>query len=420
MKKFLLIVATTIVLALFLTNVSLLFTSDKIVRSKAINEYETAKQDDLRKTLETAGVVKPTEQYTIRYKSDLGDIATLHVVEGDTVEEGTPLLDYNTESLDGKIEQLEGRSERLTDEIMTLESEIASLQSELDSYTESSDFQSELDTYTVSTDLEEDEDSNNNEDILNITQQLNKENQIQQLQQKIEDINQEIEQAYTEKGIYTITSKMSGKIIKVNPYAENDNEAIITIQSDQPYLIEGEISEKDTTKILEGQKALITASVVPDQTLEGTVDKLTMIPLTTPSIEEKTFYPYTIQLTKPAENWRHGYHVNVQVVLEEKEQAIIIPESSLQKEGENHYVYVINNGQILKTKVELGLKVNTKQEVIKGLEKGERLVIEPSEIMQDKMNLYTTLKHNQISKKAMKDFSAEEIARLVLSGVVEK
>jgi HlyD family secretion protein len=280
---------------------------------------------------------------------------------------GDILIEYQTGHIDAEIEGLEQQISRLTARLSSAESDLSSLEQQLSD--------AKIDSTPDLFDTE-----NNNNNIVNDNSEEVLSNQIGDKQDQIEDLNLQMDgiklkitQLQGEKAKYTISSKMDGTVTEINPYPQSEKEAVVTINSNQPFLIEGKLSEKQAAKVKEGQKVIASANVLPDQKKEGTVKELKMDPIGVPSVEEKeSFYPFRAEMIEADETWHHGYHISLDIVLEERNGVVVIPDSVIQKKAGKTNVYVIKNGRLEKREINLGLEVNNRNEVLQGLAIGER------------------------------------------------
>jgi membrane fusion protein, multidrug efflux system len=71
---------------------------------------------------------------------------------------------------------------------------------------------------------------------------------------------------------------------------------------------------------------------------------------------------------------RPGMFARVNLVLEQRTAALLIPEEALVPKGEEHFVYRIVEGKALQSKVKTGQRRNGKVEVLEGLSSGDTVV----------------------------------------------
>lgn len=420
MKKQTLIgIIITISLAFIIINISIILSTDHIERSKALNSYSNIENGDLKKLLSTKGVVIPSSNYSIKYDKSLGTINEVKVSEGDVILAGDILIEYQTGHIDAEIEGLEQQISRLNARMSSAESDLSSLEQQLsEAQADSSPDLFDTENYSIDSNNSDNRDNENSEEVIS-NQIGDKQDQIEDLNLQVDGVNQKITQLHGEKAKYTITSKMDGTVTEINPYPQSENEAVVSINSNQPFLIEGKLSEKQAAKVKEGQKVIASANVLPDQKKEGTVKELKMDPIGVPSVEEKeSFYPFRAEMIEADETWHHGYHISLDIVLDERNGVVVIPDSVIQKKAGKTYVYVVKNGRLEKREINLGLEVNNRTEVLQGLAKGERIVSHPSKDIKDKMEIFMPINHRYVEKKTLKTFSSEQRVRLILRGFV--
>jgi HlyD family secretion protein len=85
-------------------------------------------------------------------------------------------------------------------------------------------------------------------------------------------------------------------------------------------------------------------------------------------------------------DWRrlgHGYRVEVRITVFEAEDAIRVPLSALFRDGDRWAVFVLANGRARLRHLEIGPRDRTAAMVTTGLEPGERVVLYPSERIDD-------------------------------------
>jgi HlyD family secretion protein len=71
---------------------------------------------------------------------------------------------------------------------------------------------------------------------------------------------------------------------------------------------------------------------------------------------------------------RSGYSANAEIVLEKVEQVLSVPESALEFDGDEAYVYLINAaGEYERKQVETGLSDGVNIEIKSGLQKGDKV-----------------------------------------------
>jgi membrane fusion protein, multidrug efflux system len=101
--------------------------------------------------------------------------------------------------------------------------------------------------------------------------------------------------------------------------------------------IEFGVIEKDIDKIKEGQNVEITVETYPDQIFKGKVDSVS------PMVEGRSrTVKVRSKLSNVDEKIKPGMFGRVNVLVYEKDQALVIPSSSFKKKEDQHFVYLVH------------------------------------------------------------------------------
>lgn len=142
----------------------------------------------------------------------------------------------------------------------------------------------------------------------------------------------------------------------------------IAIVSDlSRFKVESEISDGHREKLTSGARALIK---IGDTKLNGTI--VNIIPSITNGVVQFTVIPDN----SDDPNLRSGLKVDVHVLYGRKQNVLRIPNKNQFKHGKGDYVvWVIKDGQAEKRRVSLGESSYEYIEVINGLSKGEKIIL---------------------------------------------
>jgi len=78
-------------------------------------------------------------------------------------------------------------------------------------------------------------------------------------------------------------------------------------------------------------------------------------------------------------------YARIRLVLEERKDVTIVPDEALAGSGDKTRVYVVNSGKAEAREVRIGLEEGTKNEVLDGLQPGDRIVIRGQQLLGDGM-----------------------------------
>lgn len=90
--------------------------------------------------------------------------------------------------------------------------------------------------------------------------------------------------------------------------------------------------------------------------------------------------------SEPAEGWnvlKDGYRVELRIVIREKDDVLLVPTGALFREKDTWAVFVVTRGYAEKREVSLGERNGLEAEVLGGIERGEQVVLYPSELIED-------------------------------------
>ncbi|GAB1477256.1 HlyD family efflux transporter periplasmic adaptor subunit [Bacillota bacterium] len=91
--------------------------------------------------------------------------------------------------------------------------------------------------------------------------------------------------------------------------------------------------------------------------------------------------------TDPGFNLRLGSDVDVEIVIDEKEKVLRVPENAVFQQDGNHYVFVAEGGKAHLRQLETGLEGDDYIEIFSGLTTGEKVIRSPGNEIEDGVRL---------------------------------
>lgn len=405
-------ILSSIIVTLFVSIVSinlfLILKSDsKVERLTFLSSWEGVKQEDVVKTLQASGVVAPLEEYPIYFHDKNTTFQSFLIKQGDEVSEGTPLLTYTVDHVETEKKRLEAEKAKLTAKVTSIEDYIDNL-----AYSKT--------TIETAVDLENDNQISENNDFLNfsIDQEIYaKELEIRFLQSEIRSLDDKLRELGLLLREQTLNSNYTGIVKEINDDLTNP---IMTIQSLTP-VVQGILTEKDVEKVASGMKTYIS---FPSHKglYEGKVTQVQTFPLEDATIDQPSEYPFTISFLDEENEEKFpevpiGVHTTVRVVLEEVNNALIVPTSSIVKEKNAQFIYVLTNkGTIKKQTIETGLTVNGRQVVLQGVKKEDLFVTDPTKVNGNNNRFFTPIKTAYLKKQTFNDLRKKQMLKYVLYG----
>ena len=131
------------------------------------------------------------------------------------------------------------------------------------------------------------------------------------------------------------------------------------------------LTEIDVTKVTPGQKVTLTLDAFPDLTFTGEVLAINTNGQSTSGV---TSYPTIIVFDTGLPNMYPNMTVNANILIDSKQDVLIIPTSAILIGIESSTVKVIKNNQITEVVVETGLSDDTNTEIISGLSIGDTVI----------------------------------------------
>jgi HlyD family secretion protein len=173
--------------------------------------------------------------------------------------------------------------------------------------------------------------------------------------------------------------------------------SLMTIADVGSIMAEVNVDEADVARVAVGQQAKVFPAAFPDQPVTGHVESVAMAPKNAmPGAQSQgRSYVVKLRLDDPKLALRSGMTCRVEIVVGNSApkpavpiQAVLneeIAETGKDRERVKNvsYVYVVQDGKVKKTTVELGLSDDANQEVTKGLAPGQTIAVGPARLLRE-------------------------------------
>lgn len=131
-------------------------------------------------------------------------------------------------------------------------------------------------------------------------------------------------------------------------------------------------------KIRVGQTLTVAVDAYPAETFSGAIYAIE------PSVEETTrTVLIRARLPNPGVRLKPGMFARVNLTLEQRNNALLVPEQALVPRGAERFVYRIIDGKAVLTRVQMGLRRPGEVEIVSGLEEGQSIVADGQLKLQD-------------------------------------
>jgi HlyD family secretion protein len=300
---------------------------------------------------------------------------------GDEVEEGTPLVQYDTSELDFEQQDVELQIEKANGVIAEL-----SKQEE--------DVKKRKNGPDVKPTYETDEETGEKTEIEPVVTVAELDAELAELAaQKKEEafeltrIKNQLESIKEQKAQLTVKSKIAGTVIKRNDTAEDSNEGLgesatntlLEVADTSQFTITGNISEQQSLEVEPGHPVMITSDTVEDGFWEGEVVDVSYFP--TESDEwygdsSSSQYPVTIKMTEgDTDKLRPGYQVYAEIITMEHE-GLALPMEAIQYDEFSSFVYVYEDGIAVRRDVEIGIATEYSIEILEGVTEADEVILD--------------------------------------------
>jgi multidrug efflux pump subunit AcrA (membrane-fusion protein) len=133
-----------------------------------------------------------------------------------------------------------------------------------------------------------------------------------------------------------------------------------------------DMSEVDVIDVQPGQKVNITLDALSDVTLEGTVSQIAPAGTLSSGVVN---YPVTVALTRSADGVKTGMTANLEIVTDERDNVLTVPNKALKTVNKQKVVTLLRNGQQVQVPVQVGMASDTATEITAGLNEGDVVVL---------------------------------------------
>lgn len=306
--------------------------------------YETTQPEkkDLTQIVDASGVVAAHEEAVIQFQSS-GKLQWVGVQKGQAVKKWQAIASLDRESL----------QQNLKKELLDYESERW-------------DFEQDHDDYN----------SNGLPIEKTVTDDAVK-RILEKAQFDLDDAVIDYELAKLSYDLAVIYTPIEGIITEIDSPLPGVNitpaTARFTVTNPNSMYFDVKIDEADIGLIKEGQTVEIVLDAYPDETYEGTIEKIHFASVTTRG--GGTAFPVEISLPENTDlRFRSGMNGDAEIVTAKTEAALSLPYRAV-KGSSKPYVEVIENRKVIQKDVQTGLETETYIEILSGLSEKDVVIV---------------------------------------------
>ncbi|MFI8707002.1 efflux RND transporter periplasmic adaptor subunit [Bacillus sp. NPDC077411] len=346
-------------------------------------KFREVTERQLNNTKLVSGQVKPGNIESFYADATKGKVKDIAVKEGQEVNKGDKLFSYDNEEINLQVKQAE------------IEQKMTSMRYD----------QGKKKIDSLKQDIKKAKDSGATKEMIDpLESQLNE----LEMQQKTADLEKEkvnlhIEELKKKQGELTVYSNFSGVVQKFDkdasqgstPVMGGQGKAFLQIASKDPFQIQGTLTELQKSQIQKDQTITVTAKAAPKKKWTGKVTEVSEYPTSAEANiqapaggeagQNMSYYTYKASLDSQ-DGLSPGYHVSIQVNLENRKMVAVPHKSIVEEKGES-FVYVEDKGKLRKQIVKKGSSDGDWVEVAEGVTVGQKVVENPSDKVFDGMEV---------------------------------
>ncbi|PHA07914.1 efflux transporter periplasmic adaptor subunit [Bacillus toyonensis] len=383
--------------------------------------FEKVTERKFNSTKLISGQVKPGNIESFYTDPTKGKVKEIEVKEGQEIEKGTKLFSYENEEINLQMKQVELDQKMIDMRYDQGKKKIDSLKKEIKKAKNSvvtkevivpmEEQVSELEMQQKTIELEKEKEKLQKEEKKKqneVTASMEEQVSELEMQQKTIELEKEKgrlqkEELQKKQKELTIYSKFAGVVQKLDKDAAQSSsqaiggqgKAFLQIASKDPFQIQGTLTELQKSQIQKDQMFTVTAKANSKQKWTGKITEISEFPTSTEMAQAvggvgegtQTMSQYTYKASLDSQDGLSpGYHVSLQVNLENKPM-IAVPSKSIVEKGDDTFVYIEEKGRLHKQNVKKGATDGEWTEIIEGATVGQKVVENPSDNVYDGMEV---------------------------------
>lgn len=334
----------------------------------------------VRSSILASGALAFREQVLLRPEV-IGQVIELHVEEADDVAKGDPVITLDPRAYQAQVKQAQARVRMQQIAIERQQLLIETLGKRFER--QQAMFASNL--------IDEDSYDSMRSDLALARVDL------QSFQESLAQARAALEQAENLLSKTRITSPIDGVVIQVDVkvgetvVAGTTNipgSAMMVIADPSVTLTEVQVDEADIGQVRQGQTAEVYTAAYPDRPLAGTVQSVASVARKMAGEAGLSFLVKILLHEQNSIIIRPGMSVRADIYTRSRENTLAIPvqavlyDEDTGGEDEQTYVFVMRDGKAVRRNVSVGIASDSDQEIIDGLEAGERVIYGPYRVLR--------------------------------------
>lgn len=152
--------------------------------------------------------------------------------------------------------------------------------------------------------------------------------------------------------------------------------SLMTLADVSSMHFEGDVDESDVAKITEGMAAKVFVDAYPETVFTGVLTRIAP-----QGVKQEGVVNFNVEAELDGDTrlLRTGMSADVQLVLQERSDVLTLPEGAVIYEGDSTFVEIAGEAAVggpMRTPVEVGLSDGIRTEITKGLEEGQKVLLQ--------------------------------------------
>lgn len=352
-------------------------------------EISTVSMGTIVQTVEETGYVQAKTSYNLQ-ATQMAKIKKVLVEVGDNITEGQSLMELENLDLDVQITDVQTRISQAETLVDVAQTGIERSKLELNDAQENFKRVQELFNAGAVTKVEYDKAK-----LLVETWQKNLAEQKSQLadaQGQLRGLNKSLTQLNSKVQQLAIMSPVAGTVLISNLKQEQvvmPQELLFVVAVADKLEVKADILSDDLANVQRGQQVVITAPVLGNEQIKGSVEKIY------PSAEEKTSALGVVQRRVPVviafdniKNLKPGYEVRVAIETHKKEGILFVAREAVRTRADGQKeVMVLRDSKVYHQAVTTGIFDDDHIEIVLGLKDGDQVILDGSLKLEDGINV---------------------------------
>lgn len=167
---------------------------------------------------------------------------------------------------------------------------------------------------------------------------------------------------------------------------------LMVVADTSEMLVEVRVDEADIAQVREGQRADLYAAAWPDTPLGGTVESIATTARTTTGQQSLSFLVKIVLDKQDELAVRSGMSARTDIYTQSAEETLAVPIQAVRYDEDiadeasevedQAFVMLFQDGAAVRRDVEVGLSSDSDQEVLSGLEEGDRVIVGPYRVLR--------------------------------------